>query len=227
MQFKNLPNNEKPRERLKLYGEENLSNEELLQIIIKSGNRKYCLKDISSNILSTVGDIQNLKDFNLQSLKQIEGMSEIKALELLASLELGRRVYNTHTLENLASFTTPENIINYFHNILKDQKQENFYVLYLDNKKNYIDKKLLFKGTINSSIAHPREIFKEAYLLSASYIICIHNHPSGDPTPSKEDIILTHNINKISHIHAIPLIDHLIIGNGSYYSFYEDNNLNP
>ena len=95
--------------------------------------------------------------------------------------------------------------------LFKDKKQEEFYVIYLDNKKKYLDKKKLFVGSINSSISHPREIFKEAYLLSSSYIICIHNHPSGDASPSKEDIIFTENIRNI--------------GNNNYYSFYEDNNV--
>lgn len=225
MQFKSLPNNEKPRERLKLYGKENLSNEELLQILIKCGSRKYSVKDISISILSKVGDLSNLKNYTLNTLQDIEGMSEIKSLELLAALELGRRVYAQTPPEPLLNCTDPETIITYFHDLLKDQKQENFYVLYLDNKKKYLDKKLLFKGTINASIAHPREIFKEAYLLSASYIICIHNHPSGDPTPSGEDTILTHKLTQIASLHAIPLLDHLIIGTGSYYSYYADGNL--
>ena len=97
--------------------------------------------------------------------------------------------------------------------------------IYLDNQKNYLSKKLLFKGTVNYSLVHPREIFKEAYLLSASYIICLHNHPSGDATPSKNDIELTKKIKEIGLLHGIPLIDHIVIGNNNYYSFYEDNNL--
>ena len=106
------------------------------------------------------------------------------------------------------------------------EKQEEFICIYLDNKKKYISKKKLFVGTINSSIVHPREIFKEAYLLSASFIICIHNHPSGDSTPSKEDIVLTYKIKELGELHAIPLVDHLIIGNDSYFSFYENKYLN-
>ena len=104
-----------------------------------------------------------------------------------------------------------------------DKKQEYFYCVYMDTKQKYIDKKCLFIGTINTSTVHPREIFKEAYLLSASKIICVHNHPSGDATPSKADINLTRKIKEISIIHGIELIDHIIIGNGNYYSFHDDN----
>ena len=121
--------------------------------------------------------------------------------------------------------TNPESIINYFHNLFDGIKQELFYVIYLDNQKKYIDKKLLFKGTVNYSLVHPREIFKEAYLMSASYIICIHNHPSGNSSPSGNDIELTKRIKDIGILHGINLIDHIIIGKGNYYSFYQDNNL--
>ena len=106
--------------------------------------------------------------------------------------------------------------------VVKDLKQEHFYVLYLDNKKNIIEKKLLFVGTINGSVAHPREIFKYAYLNSASFIVCIHNHPSGDPTPSQEDIDLTNHLIDIGKLNNIPILDHIIIGDSKYYSFFEE-----
>ena len=107
--------------------------------------------------------------------------------------------------------------------LFKNKNQEEFYCLYLDNKKKYIDKIKLFTGSINISIVHPREIFKEAYLSSAAYIICIHNHPSGNVIPSKEDINVTNTLVKIGSMQGIPIIDHIIIGNNNYYSFYENN----
>ena len=225
MNLKKLPNEEKPRERLLKYGKENISNNELIEIILKSGTRKYGIKDISHNILSSVNNISELKKFNINTLNKIDGMSKVKAIELVAAIELGRRVYEDTKYENLVKLTNPNTIINYFHSLFRDEKQEYFYVVYLDNQKNYIDKKLLFKGTLNYSLVHPREIFKEAYMLSASNIICIHNHPSGDATPSNNDIELTKRIKMISDIHGIGLLDHIIIGNNNYYSFYEDNNL--
>lgn len=225
MNLKKLPSEEKPRERLLKYGRENISNDELIEIILKSGNKKCGIKDISHNILSSVNNISELKNLSINTLSNIDGMSKIKAIELVAAIELGRRVYEDNKYENLVKLTNPSTIINYFHNLFKDKKQEYFYVIYLDNQKNFIDKKLLFKGTANYSLVHPREIFKEAYMLSASNIICIHNHPSGDATPSKNDIELTKRIKMISDIHGIGLLDHIIIGNNNYYSFYEDNNL--
>ena len=225
MDLKRLPSEEKPRERLLKYGKENISNDELIEIILKAGNKKCGIKDISHNILSSVNNISELKNKSINNLSSIEGMSKIKSIELVAAIELGKRVYEDNKYENLFKLTNPNTIINYFHSLFKDKKQEYFYVIYLDNQKNYIDKKLLFKGTVNYSLVHPREIFKEAYLLSASHIICIHNHPSGDATPSENDIELTKRIKMISDIHGIGLLDHIIIGNNNYYSFYEDNNL--
>lgn len=225
MNLKNLPNEEKPRERLIKYGKENISNNELIEIILKSGTKKAGIKEISHNILSSVNNINELKNMEINTLKNIDGMSKIKAIELVAAIELGRRVCEDNNYEKLVYLTDPNTIINYFHGLFRGEKQELFYVIYLDNQKKYIDKKLLFKGTVNFSLVHPREIFKEAYLLSATYIICIHNHPSGDASPSSNDIELTKRIKEIGDIHGIIILDHIIIGSDNYYSFYEDNNL--
>ena len=225
MNLKDLPNEEKPRGRLIKYGKENISNNELIEIILKSGTRKYGLKEISHNILSSVNNINELKNIEINSLAIIPGVGKIKAIELVAAIELGRRVYMEENYNDLVYLTNPKSIISYFNNLFNGIKQELFYVIYLDNQKKYIDKKLLFKGTVNYSLVHPREIFKEAYMLSASYIICIHNHPSGNATPSSNDIELTERIKNIGNLHGIILIDHIIIGKNNYYSFYEDNNL--
>ena len=225
MKLKNIPKIELPRERLLLYGEKNLSNEELLSIILKTGTKKFNVKEVSCNLLSTIKNISNLKDIGINTLEQIEGIGKVKAIELKAVIELGRRIYQEVGEEDLLLCNNPDNIIKYFNYLFKDSHQEEFYCLYLNNKKKCLAKKRLFIGSINKSIAHPREIFKEAYLLSASAIICIHNHPSGDPTPSKEDIMITKNIEEIGIIHSIKLVDHLIIGNDSYYSFYENGKI--
>jgi len=222
--FKSIPNEEKPREKLIKYGSSNLSNEDLLSIILKTGTKKYSVKEVSLLLLSKLKSIEELKKLSLKELESIPGIGKIKAIELQAAIELGKRV-NNQKINTSKSFTDPKIIAKYFYNILKDKTQEEFYVVYLDNKKKYLKEKLLFIGTINKSIIHPREIFKEAYLLSASYIICIHNHPSGDIIPSKDDVLTTRLIKEIGIIHQIPLVDHIIIGKGKYYSFYENNNL--
>jgi len=225
LKFKDLPQEEKPRERLLLYGSNSLSTEELLMIILKTGTKKYSVKELANNLLTTIGGIENFKNLTINKLIEIEGIGKIKAIELLAIIELSKRITAPIKETEILTCTNPTNIINYFNYLFKDKLQEEFYCIYLDNKKKYLDKLKLFVGSINLSIVHPREVFKHAYLLSASFIICIHNHPSGDATPSKEDIILTAKLKEISNLHGIPLVDHIIIGKNNYYSFYEDKNV--
>ena len=223
--FKNLPDSDKPRERLYMYGSENLSNEELISIILKTGTKNMSVKEVSLKLLESIGDISRFRDVGINTLMKIDGIGKVKAIEIKAALELGRRVYmNNDRVEKLV-FNNAEVIYNYFCERLIDKKQEYFYCVYLDTKGKYIDKKCLFVGTINSSVVHPREIFKEAYLLSANSIVCVHNHPSGDSTPSKEDISITRKIKEISIIHGIKLVDHVVIGNGNYFSFFDNNML--
>ena len=222
MNFKTLPDEEKPRERLFLYGAKNLSNEELLMILLKTGTKKISVKDLAGELLIKSGGIRNLKNITYPQLIQIEGIGKVKATEILALVELSRRIEENVPLVDVLNCTSPEVIIRYFHHLFKEKKQEEFYVLYLDNKKNYLEKKRLFIGSINYSIAHPREIFKNAYLLSASFFICLHNHPSGDPMPSREDQEITKHLKEIGQLHGIYLIDHIIIGKNCYYSFYEN-----
>ena len=225
MGLKNIPNEDRPRERLIKYGVENLSNEELIAIILKTGSKKNSVKELANNILCKVKDIRELKNMRINNLIDIEGIGKVKAIELLSAIELGRRVYESNDYKEMISLVEPKYIVNYFNYLFKDEKQECFYVIYLDSKNKYIDKKMICKGILNKSLVHPREIFKEAYLLSACSFICIHNHPSGDATPSKEDMEITRHLKEIGNLHGINLIDHIIIGNNNYYSFYEDNNL--
>ena len=221
--FKKIPNTDRPRERLYECGSDNLSNEELLAIILKTGSRKLNVKELAMKLLETLGDISKLKDVGINTLMQIDGIGFVKAVEIKAALELGRRIYTSNDKSNRINFNSADTIYNYFYSILVDKKQEYFYCVYVDTKGRYIDKKCLFIGTINSSLVHPREIFKEAYLLSANGIICVHNHPSGDSNPSKEDRLITMKIKEISLIHGIKFIDHVIIGSGNYFSFFDNN----
>lgn len=223
--FKNIPKSDKPRERLYQYGSENLSDEELISIILKTGTKGMSVKEVSLKLLENVGDIKKLKDIGINTLMGINGIGKVKAIEIKAAIEFGRRIYIENNKLGGIILNNSLKIYEYFKDLVGDKKQEYFYTVYVDTKGRYIDKKCLFVGTINNSIVHPREIFKEAYLLSANGIICIHNHPSGDPTPSKEDIVITRKIKEIAMIHGIRLVDHLIVGVNSYYSFYEDNKL--
>ena len=225
IKFKDIPIEERPRERLVMYGSNFLTNEELLMILLKTGTKDCSVKEVSLNLLNSCKGISNLKNMTLNKLIKINGIGKVKAIELMAIIELAKRMNEDVSVNELIHCTNPVNIIKYFNYLFKDKKQEEFYVIYLDNKKKFIDKLKLFVGSINSTTTHPREIFKNAYLLSASFIICVHNHPSGDASPSREDIVFTETLKSIGDVHGIFLIDHIIIGNGNYYSFYEDNNI--
>jgi DNA repair protein RadC len=204
-------------------GAESLSNKELLAIILKTGTKEKTVIDLSLEILNKY-ELKDLKEISINKLTSIKGIGEVKAIELLATIELGKRLF-IKTEEELTVFTNPKEIYQKTKYLFTDLKQEHFYALYFDNKQKLISKKLLFIGTINQSITHPREIFKEAYRLSASSIICLHNHPTGDITPSKADIHFTKNLYEIGKIQAIPILDHIIIGTKGYYSFFENKNI--
>lgn len=225
MKVKDLPLKERPRERLMEYGKENLSNEELLSIILKTGNGKLSVKEVSNNVLNYFNGINNLKDATKEQLQQIKGIGLVQALTLLSVVELGKRIYMNDNISNKLLLTSSNSIYNYMKYQLYDKKQEYFYCLYVNQRKELIERKLLFMGTLNRSVVHPREVFKNAYLCSASGIICVHNHPSGNVNPSREDIRLTNSLVELGQVNGIPIIDHVIIGDNDYYSFYEDGKI--
>ena len=220
--IKDLPINERPRERLLKYGVDSLSNEELLSIILRNGTKDISVKDVSNNILKSINSITDLRDITIPKLREIKGVGEVKGITLLASIELGKRVYYEKDITNKVILDSSKKIYEFIKNKLINKKQEYFYSIYLDNKKKIIDYKLLYIGTLNQASVHPREIFKYAYLLSASSIICVHNHPSNDVIPSVDDINITKKLVEIGKIQGINVIDHLIVGNNNYYSFYDN-----
>ena len=222
--IKDIPVFERPRERFNKYGAINLSNEELLSIILKTGYKGYSVKELSCNILKEIKDITDLRDISLNKLINIKGIGKVKAITLLSSIELGRRVYSISDSNNI-KLNNSKDIYNYIKEKLIYKKQEHFYCLYLDNNNVLLEDKLLFIGTLNKANIHHREIFKFAYINNSSKIILIHNHPSNNVLPSKEDIIITNKIKEIGIIQDIKVIDHLIIGNNNYYSFYDNNDI--
>ena len=219
--IKDIPLNERPRERLINKGVEYLSNEDLLAILLKTGTKDYSVKVLASNILKQLDNISNLKDINLERLIKIKGIGKAKACEILAAIELGKRLNQKIDNLNQIKIYSSNSIYEYYQDKLKDKLQEFFYCVYLDTKNHIIKDKLLFIGTINESLIHPREIFKEAYLLSASSIICVHNHPSGNVTPSNNDIIMTKQLIEVGKILGIKVLDHIIIGDGTFTSLCE------
>ncbi|MBQ6477167.1 MAG: DNA repair protein RadC [Bacilli bacterium] len=216
-----MPLTERPREKLLLRGKENMSIKELIAIILKSGTKNINVNDLALGIIKKY-NIDDFKDISINDLIKIEGIGKVKAITLIAAIELGKRIYMKEpTLYKKLS--TPQDIFIETKYLFNNLKQEYFYCLYFNSKQELIGKKLLFMGTVNQSITHPREVFKEAYKLSASSIICIHNHPSNDITPSKADIYFTNNLVQIGKIQGIPVLDHIIIGEDKYYSFYDNN----
>ena len=223
--IKEMPIDDRPRERLLRYGAEALNNEELLAIILKTGTKELSVKALALYLLKQVGDIKNLKYVTLEQLKEIKGIGNAKACEILAMIEIGKRVNREIVTLNDIKIKHSSMVYNYYKYILKDKKQEHFYCLYLDSSNKVIKSKLLFIGTINKSNVYPREIFKEAYLINASSIICIHNHPSNEINPSKEDIAITKTLKELGYLLGVNVLDHLIIGNNKYYSFLENGTL--
>lgn len=221
--IKELPKNERPREKIKKYGIESLTNEEILIILIGSGNKYSDARDLSFKILSSVSEMSDLVNLNYEALSKIKGLGPSKISIILAAIELSKRVKRKELVNT--KIDSSKKVFDYFKTIFIEEMQECFYAVYLDASKKVIKVKLLFKGTLDHSLVHPRELFKEAYLLSASSIICVHNHPSGNITPSKEDKMLTSNLVRIGLIHGIPIIDHLIIGKNNYYSFFENGDI--
>lgn len=220
--IKDIPLNERPRERLINKGVEYLSNEELLAILLKTGTKDYSVKALANSILKQLDNINSLKDINLQSLIKIKGIGQVKACEILAAIELGKRLNEKITCINQIKVYSSDSIYEYYKDKLNDKKQEHFYCVYLDTKNHIIKDKLLFIGTINESLIHPREIFKEAYLLGASSVICVHNHPSGNANPSNNDILMTKQLQEVGKILGIKVLDHIIIGKDVYFSFNDN-----
>ncbi len=221
MRLKELPKMEMPRERLIKYGAANLSNEDLISILIRTGTREDNVKELSSKILSKIKGINSLNDLSLGELTSIKGVGQTKALTLLAAIELGKRVY-TASIEEKVLLNNTEVVNKYFAPLIAKEAQENLLVILLDNKNRLLNYKIMFKGTSTSSLVEPKEIFNYAIRERAAKIIIMHNHPSGIVSPSKEDIELTNTINLSGRLIGIPLVDHLITSGDKYYSFYEE-----
>lgn len=225
VKIKELPKLERPYEKLEHYGVESLSNEELLAILLKSGYKDISSKELASMILSNLENLSGLKELTYEKLLEMKGVGKSKACTILSAIELSKRIdVNKKDIKN-HKLTSSKMVYEYYKIKIGNKKQEYFYVVYVDNAKNIIRDKLLFIGTINYSVVHPREIFKEAYMLSASAIICVHNHPSGNVFPSKEDREITQKLEEVGMVLGIKVLDHIIVGKETYYSFLENQDM--
>lgn len=205
-----MPDSSKPRERFLKHGKEALSDAELMAIILRTGTIKENVVDMSNRLIKEYS-LEKLFDCSLKELQEIKGIGPSKAMQILAISELGKRYNNSKS--PITKITSAKDVYKYFKERLKDEKQENFYVLILNNANNIVKEELISKGVLDAAILHPREVFKPAIKYSASKIILIHNHPSGNPNPSKEDLEITKQLIEAGKLIDIKILDHVIIGN--------------
>lgn len=214
-----LPKPERPRERLKRFGTEALSAQELLALVIGRGVSKKSVMTIAQELLTRFGNIKAISEATLEELSQIKGIGFAKASQLKASFELARRK-DEHDGERL-SVKSHQDVIKVVRQRLKDKKKEQFLVLCLDTRNNLIRIGTISIGTLDANLVHPREVFKEAIQSLASSIILVHNHPSGNPEPSEADIDITKRIQETGKIVGIDVLDHIIVGDNTSFSFKE------
>lgn len=207
-----------PREKLLIYGEESLEDKELLAIILRRGIKEKNVFELSGEILDKYEDFVKLQKLDLNDLVKIKGIGEVAAINLKAALEMGKRYHLQKLKVTYKKIKSPEDAYEISQDMIYYEK-ECVRVYLLDSKLNVIHSENISEGTANSSIAHPRDIFKIAIKLNAVSIILVHNHPSGDSSPSIQDIELTDKIKEAGKILGIKLNDHIIIGNNQYYSF--------
>lgn len=209
---------ERPRERLMKNGASSLSDSELLAILISSGTKNLSALDLAKILLDRFHSLRELASRDVSELKSIKGIGLAKAITLAAAFEISRRIQASGFDEN-PTFRSPQDVANYFIPILRDVKQERFYVVLLNSSNRITRVKLVTEGTLNASLVHPREVFRYAITETAASIILVHNHPSGNTTPSEEDINMTNKLVEASKFIDIPILDHLIIAGDRYTSF--------
>lgn len=222
LSLKNMALEERPREKMFLYGEKSLNNDELLAIILRTGNKNNNVLDLARKVINKDSQgLRYLKDISISELCEIDGIGLSKATQIKAALELGARV-SSYKPEKY-KVKNPWDIYKYYMESLRYLKKEVFKVVLLNTKNEIITHVDVSVGTLNSSLVHPREVFIEAIKRSANKIILIHNHPSGSVEPSIEDKNITKRLIDCGEIIGIEVIDHIIIGDGVYFSFKENN----
>lgn len=219
--IKNLPVGERPRERLEKYGADSLSNVELMAIILRTGAADQSVLTMAQELLAKFQSLPKLATASLQELCTVRGMGKTKAIQLLAAFELGKRLQATSFPQD-EPLNSPQEVARYLLPRLSFLSQEHFLTLHLNTKNRLLGMETITIGTLDSSLVHPREVFKGAIRQSSAALILAHNHPSGDPQPSKEDLHLTRRLKESGELLGIPILDHVIIGNQNYYSMKEE-----
>ena len=219
MKLKELISEDKPREKLLKKGAEYLTDSELLAIILRTGNKSESVTELSNRILKRIGGVKNLKNMTINTLTQIEGIKLGKASSILASFELAKRALKN---DEPIKYKNTIDMYNYIKNDFLYELQEKFIILLFDKQFKLIKKCEVFKGTIDAVNVYPREIFKEALKENASFIVLAHNHPGGEVMPSIQDDETTKILVKNGQLIGIKVVDHLIVTQNSYFSYYEN-----
>ena len=220
LMIKELPADERPREKMKERGAQALGNSELLAILLRTGTAAESALRLAENLLDRAGGLAGLGHATLEEVEQVRGIGEAKAVTLLAALELGRRVDSLAPLDRTA-VRTPDDVAALLLPRFRYESRESFVAVLLSTKNHVLKTPVISVGSLNASIVHPRELFREAINASAAAVIVAHNHPSGDPTPSPEDVALTRKLVEAGTLLDIPVLDHLILGDGRYISLKE------
>lgn len=225
--MKQMPRQEQPYEKFLQFGPEALSDAELLAIIIRTGTKEEKSIDLAKKVLSVANSDQDLLSITRLSLKdllQIKGIGKVKAIQIKCIAEFSRRIAKT-TAKSRLCMNNPRTIADYYMEDLRFVNQEVTLLVMVDTKNQFLNDKIISKGTVNATLISPREVFLESLSNEAVYIILIHNHPSGDPTPSQEDILTTKRIKEAGMLIGIMLLDHIIIGDKKYVSLKEQGML--
>lgn len=218
--LKDLPEDLKPRERIHKYGPEVLSNKEILAILLRIGSKGENVLELAERVLLDTGGLSGLAKLSVHELELVRGVGPAKAAEVIAALEFGRRsVCSDPTRRPVIN--SPEDVADLVMEEMRNLDREHFRVIHLSTRNNVLAISPVSVGSLNSSIVHPRECFKEAIRRNANTVILLHNHPSGDPSPSKEDLDITHRLVEAGRILGIEVIDHVIIGDKQYVSLKE------
>lgn len=226
--MKDIPSNDRPYEKCLRMGPEGLSDAELLSIIIRTGSQEENSLVLAEKILALsypVDGVLGLLRLSLPELMQVKGIGKVKGAQLLCIGELSKRIWKRDAIRKTITFDQPEAIVDYLIEDMRHMEQEQLHVMFLNSKNSLIKDMLLSKGTVNASLVSPREIFMLALRYQAVHIILIHNHPSGDPTPSQEDFNMTRRVSEGGTLLGIQLLDHIIIGDNSYCSFKKEGML--
>lgn len=215
MKIKEIAIEQRPRERLKFKGADSLSDVELLAILLQNGRHGENVVDLSNRLISTF-DLEKLNSLSLHELMKIKGIGLAKASKIIAAFELSKRINSGKICEKIVK--NPSDIANHYMEKLKDLKKEYFIAVFLDSKNKIIKDEVISIGTLNSSLVHPREVFKEAIKQSANSIILVHNHPSGNVEPSEKDYRVNKVLIETGNLVGIKVLDHLIVGNKEFVS---------